>query len=170
MENVQRTERKDCKKSKDATCEVCKAIGKKPNQVKVKVGGEIGWGCDGKNQWDDNVHTLVPQMLDVNIIHYDEQDLDKLVKLRLVLDNEYEYLENKFSVRGFKNAIKRFLRGKKNMLKARFSQGLTMCTMNIQPNQWERLKEYWSTLLTKKKAKQCQRCGTRLSMCHIWVG
>jgi hypothetical protein len=49
----------------------------------------------------------------------------------LVLDNKYEYLENELSDRGFKNAIKRFLRGKKNKLKARFSQGLTMCTMNI---------------------------------------
>jgi len=54
-----------------------------------------------------------------------------LAKLRLVLDNEYEYLENELSDRGFKNAIKRFLRGKKNKLKARFSQGLTMCIMNI---------------------------------------
>jgi hypothetical protein len=84
-----------------------------------------------KNQWDDNVHTLVPQMLDVSIIHYHEQDPNKLAKLRLVLDNEYEYLENELSNRGFKNAIKRFLRGKRNMLKARFSQGLTMCIMTF---------------------------------------
>jgi hypothetical protein len=69
VENVQRVECKDYKKCKYATCEVCKAIGKKPSQVKVKVGGKIDGGCDGKNQWDDNVHTLVPQMLDVSIIH-----------------------------------------------------------------------------------------------------
>jgi hypothetical protein len=79
-------------------------------------------------------------MLDVSIIHYDEQDLDKLAKLRLALDNEYEYFENELSDMGFKNAIERFLRGERNRLKTRFSQWLTMCLMNIQPNQWERLK------------------------------
>jgi hypothetical protein len=74
-----------------------------------------------------------------------------LAKLRLALDNAYEYLENEFSNKGFKNAIKRFLRGKRNRLKARFSQRLTMCPMNIQLDQWERLKEYWNTLLVEKK-------------------
>jgi hypothetical protein len=91
-------------------------------------------------------------MLDVSIIRYDEQDLDKLAKLRLALDTKYEYLENKLSDRGLKNAINRFLRGERNRLKARFSQGLTMCPMNIQANQWERFKKYWSTLLAKKNA------------------
>jgi len=117
------------------------------------VGGGIDGGCDGKNQWDDSVQTLVPWMLDVSIIHYDEQDLDKLAKLRLALDTKYEYLGNEFSDKGFKNAIKRFLRGERNRLKTRFSQRLTMCPMNIQPNQWERLKKYWNTLLTKKMSK-----------------
>ncbi len=72
MENVQRAERKYYKKCKDVTCEVCKVVGKKPSQVKVKVWGKFDGGCDGKNQWDDNVHTLVPWMLDVSIIHYHE--------------------------------------------------------------------------------------------------
>jgi hypothetical protein len=160
--SVQSAKRKDRKKSKDATCEVCKAAEKKPNQVKVKVRGEIDGGCDGKNQWDDNVHTLVPRMLHVSIIHYDEHDPNKLAKLRLVLDKEYEYLENELFDRGFKNTIKRFLRGKRNKLKARFSQRLTMCTMNIQPNQWERLKEYWNTLLAKKKARQMSKAWSKV--------
>jgi len=34
--------------------------------------GKIDGGCDGKNTWDDNIRTLVPQMFGVNIIHYDE--------------------------------------------------------------------------------------------------
>jgi len=108
---------------------------------------------DGKNQWDDSVQTLVPWMLDVSIIHYDEQDPNKLAKLRLALDTDYEYLENELYDKGFKNAIKRFLRGEGNRLKARFSQGLTVCPMNSQLDQWERLKEYWSTLLAKKKTR-----------------
>jgi len=91
-----------------------------------------------------------------------------LAKLRLVLDNEYEYLENELSDRGFKNAIKRFLRGKKNKLKARFSKGLTMCTMNIQPNQWKRLKEYWNTLLAKKKARQMSKVWSEIvNVSHV---
>jgi hypothetical protein len=36
------------------------------------------------------------------------------------------YLENELSNRGFKNAIKRFFKGKRNRLKARFSKRLTM--------------------------------------------
>jgi hypothetical protein len=88
-------------------------LGKK-SQVKVKVvgvGGGIDGGCDGKNQWDDSVQTLVPWMLNVSIIHCDEQDLDKLAKLRLALDTKYEYLENELFDKRFKNAINRFLRG-----------------------------------------------------------
>ncbi len=172
MENVQRAERKEHKKSKVVAREVCKVAGKKPNQVKVKVGGKTDGGCDGKNQWDDNVHTLVPQMLDLSIIHYDEQDPNKLTKLRLVLDNEYEYLENELFDRGFKNAIKRFLRGKEKKLKARFSRGLSMCTMNIQLTQWERLKEYRSTLLTKRKTRQMSKVWSMVvNMSHVgWIG
>ncbi len=125
---------KNYQKSKDATCEACKVAGKKPSQIKMKVGGEIDGDCDGKNQWDDRVYTLVPWMLDVNIIHYDEHDPNKLVELRLALDNEYEYLENELFDKGFKNEKKRFLKGERNKLKTRFSQGLTMCPMNIQPD------------------------------------
>jgi hypothetical protein len=74
-----------------------------------------------------------------------------LAKLRLATDIEYEYLENELSHRGFKNAIKRFLKGEMNRLKLRFSQGLIMSPMNIQPYQWERFKQYRSTPLAKKK-------------------
>jgi hypothetical protein len=52
-------------------------------------------------------------MLNVSIIHCDEQDLDKLAKLRLALDTKYEYLENELFDKWFKNAINRFLRGEK---------------------------------------------------------
>jgi hypothetical protein len=114
VENIQRIERKDCKKIEDAACEACRTTRKKPSQVKVKVRGEIDGGCDRKNQWDDSVHTLAPWMLDVSIIHYDEQDFDKLAKLKLALDNAYAYLQNELSNKGFKNAIKRFVRGERN--------------------------------------------------------
>jgi hypothetical protein len=58
-----------------------------------------------------------------------------MAKLRMALDDEFEYLDNELSNMGFKNAIKRFLRGEKNRLKARFQQGLIMCLMNIQLDQ-----------------------------------
>ncbi len=54
-------------------------------------------GCDGKNQWDDNIQSLVPQMLNLNIIHYNQHNVDDLKKLRLALDNEFEYLDNELS-------------------------------------------------------------------------
>jgi hypothetical protein len=59
------------------------------------VGGDAG--CDGKNQWDDNIQRLVLQMLNLNIIHYDQYNVDDLKKLRLALDNEFEYLDNELS-------------------------------------------------------------------------
>jgi hypothetical protein len=37
---------------------------------------------------------LVLQMLNLNIIHYDQYNVDDLKKLRLALDNEFEYLDN----------------------------------------------------------------------------
>ncbi len=79
-----------------------------------------------------------------------------MAKLRMALNDEFEYLENELFERGFKNAIKRFLRGEKNRLKARFQQGLIMCPMNIQLNPWERLKVYWSTLQVDKKLAKCR--------------
>jgi hypothetical protein len=47
-------------------------------------------------------------------------------------------------------------------LKARFSQGLTMCPMNIQLKQWERLKEYWSILLVEKKIRQMSKAWKKV--------
>jgi hypothetical protein len=48
-------------------------------------------GCDG------NIQSLVPQMLNLNIIHYDQPNINDLKKLRLALDNEFEYLDNELS-------------------------------------------------------------------------
>jgi hypothetical protein len=76
------------------------------------------------------------------------------------------YLENEPSNRGFKNAIKRFFQGR---LKARFSQRLTMCPMNIQLHKWERLKEYWTTPLAKKKIGQMSKSWSKV-VCVSHVG
>ncbi len=72
-----------------------KAARQKPSQVKVKVGGDACY--DGKNQWNDNIQSLVPHMLNLNIIHYDQHNVDDLKKLRLALDNVFEYLDNELS-------------------------------------------------------------------------
>jgi hypothetical protein len=86
--------------------------------------------------------------------------------------NDYKggllYLENELFGRGFKNAIIRFFKGKKNRLKARFSQRLTMCFMNIQLNKWERLKEYQTTLLAKKKIRQMSKAQSKVvNVSHV---
>ncbi len=75
--------------------DACKAVRQKPNQVEVKAGGDGGY--DGKNQWDDNIQSLVPHMLNLNIIHHDQHNVDDLKKLRLALDNVFEYLDNELS-------------------------------------------------------------------------
>jgi hypothetical protein len=64
-----------------------------------------------------------------------------LAKLRLVLDNEYEYIENELFDKGFKNAIKRFLRGEKNKLKTRLNHMLYLHSTRLM-RKVERILEY----------------------------
>jgi hypothetical protein len=42
---------------------------KKSHRIRVKSGGEIDVGCDGKNAWNDAVQGYVPKMIDMSIIH-----------------------------------------------------------------------------------------------------
>ena len=43
--------------------------GLKPQQVYMKLGGDIDGALEGKNAWDDAVRTFVPRMLDNNIVN-----------------------------------------------------------------------------------------------------
>lgn len=82
-------------------------VGQKPHKVRVKEGGDIYGGCEGKNEFDEALRSLVPTILDVSCEKWKDQSPCSIEKLRSVLDNEFEYVENALSEKGFKNAIKR---------------------------------------------------------------
>jgi hypothetical protein len=65
---------------------------------------------DGKNAWDEVVRTLIPHILDVNVIKWERREPTSLEKLRAALDRQFEYVNNEFSMVGFKNMVKRWLK------------------------------------------------------------
>jgi hypothetical protein len=105
--------------------------GKKPHQIRVKAGGEIYAGYEGKNAWDDSVRGYVSKMLDISIIHWDEHNPKTLKKLRETLDAEFDYLDHPLSLQGFRNTIKRFLKIERFRLKTRFLAGNENCPAHV---------------------------------------
>jgi hypothetical protein len=70
----------------------------------------IDGGCDGKNAWDEVVRTLILHTLDINVIEWEHHEPTSLEKLRATLDRQFEYVDNEFSMVGFKNMAKRWLK------------------------------------------------------------
>ena len=64
----------------------------KPHRVRVKVGGGIDGGCEGKNEFDETLRSLVPWILDVSCVKWKDQSPDSIEKLRNALDSEFEYV------------------------------------------------------------------------------
>ena len=128
--------------------------GQKPNKLRVKEGGDIDGGCPGKNAWDDAVRSLVPRILDMSIIEWEAQKSTAVEKLREALDADFEYTPVSLSQRGFRNAIKRFMKTERSRLKARYAAGHTACPLHIDPWQWERLQDYWGSNLQREKAEK----------------
>jgi hypothetical protein len=124
---------------------------KKPHKFRIKSGGEIDAGCDGKNAWDDAVRGYVPKMIDMSVIHWEEHKPETLQKLRDTLDAEFEYVDHELCAIGFRNAIKRFLKTDRSRLKSRYLAGNDQCPPHVQPWSWESLKAYWMTDLQQEK-------------------
>jgi hypothetical protein len=128
--------------------------GHKPNKLRVKEGGDIDGGCSGKNAWDDAVRSLVPRILDMSIIDWEAQKTAAVEKLRGALDEDFEYEPVTLSQRGFRNAIKRFMKTERSWLKARYVAGDITCPVHIDPVQWERLRDYWGSSFQREKAEK----------------
>jgi hypothetical protein len=111
----------------------------------MKPTGDIDRACDGKNAWDNAVRTFVSRILDISIVECEHHKAEFLKKLREALDSEFEYVGGELSRQGFRNAIKRFLKGKRSRLKTKYLAGHTECPLHVQPAQWDMLKEYWAT-------------------------
>jgi hypothetical protein len=113
----------------------------------VKDGGDIDRGCTGKNVWDDAIRSLVPRILDISIVEWEAHKSTAVEKLRNALDADFEYVPQTLSQRGFRNAIKRFMKTKRSRLKARYMVGDIACPIHIDPHQWEKLQQYWGSSL-----------------------
>ena len=144
---ARRAHRKDIEEKMDARW----AVGQKPHKVRVKAGGGIDWGCEGKNEFDKTLWSLVPRILDVSYVKWKDQSPCSIDKLRSALDNEFEYLENNLSEKGFKNAVKRHMKTERSKMKAWFLGGKKECPIYIELDQWTRHCEYWSKPKTKWK-------------------
>jgi hypothetical protein len=55
---------------------------RKTNTVRVKAGGEIARGCEGKNAWDAAVRSNVLRMLDISVLSWKGQSPNAIAELR----------------------------------------------------------------------------------------
>jgi hypothetical protein len=78
----------------------------------------------------------------MSVIECEGQRPESLQKLREALDQEFEYLDCPLSMRGFKDAMKRFMKIERSRLKAKYLAGNTQCPLYIQPAQWVNLQTY----------------------------
>ena len=122
-----------------------KIVGNKPHSVSVSADGELDGGSPRKNAWDRSVRFYVPKFLDISIIDWEKQRPEAVDRLRDVLDKDFEYLNYHLSMIRFRNAIKRYLKTERSRLKAHYLLGDETCPVHVNLDQWERLKEYWST-------------------------
>ena len=128
--------------------------GQKPHRVRVKAGGGIDGGCEGKNEWDEALRSLVPRILDVSCVAWNDQSPSSVEKLRSAIDAQFEYVGQQLSDKGFKNAVKRQMKTERSKMKAWFLSGKKECPLTIEPDQWARLCEYWSKPETEEKAQR----------------
>jgi hypothetical protein len=130
------------------------SAGRKPHTLRVKAGGEIVGGCEGKDAWDAAVRTNVPPTLDISVLSWKEQSPDAIVELRDQLDCEFEYVGYQLTAQGFRNAVKRFMKSERSRLKKQYQEGHTTCPVHIEEDQWARLKQYWNTDLQVEKSRK----------------
>ncbi len=71
--------------------------------------------------------------MDVSVIKCKCHKPSSLKKLKKTLDREFEYVDNEFSLVGFKNVMKRWLKIERSKLKIRFMVGKKDCYVNIEP-------------------------------------
>jgi hypothetical protein len=128
--------------------------GHKPNQLHMKPRGYVDQASEAKNAWDDAIRSLVPRMLDMSVIEWEGQRLESLEKLREALDLEFEYLGCPLSIRGFRDAVKRFMKTERSRLKGKYLAGDMQCPLHIQPSQWENLQTYWGNSSQVQKVEK----------------
>ena len=157
-----RATRRATRKEAEAIEELRCVGGQKPNTLRVKAGGGIDGGCEGKNAFDEALRNLVPRILDVSILSWRLQHPSSVEKLRAALDSQFEYLDHNLSDVGFKNAVKRQMKTERAKMKGWFMAGKRQCPVFIEPDQWARLCEYWSKPETEQKVLMMAQARARV--------
>jgi hypothetical protein len=110
--------------------------GQKPHTLRVRAGGGIDGGYEGKNAFDEVLHSLVPRILDVSILKWKLQHPSSVEKLRSAIDNDFEYLGHSISNIGIKNAVKCQMKIERAKMKGWFMSGIKQCPVFIELYQW----------------------------------
>ena len=152
-ESEARATRRAARKEVESNVEMRRIGGKKPHTLRVKQGGGIDGGCEGKNAFDEALRSLVPRFLDVSCLRWKSQQPSSVEKLRSAIDVQFEYLDHNLSDLGFKNAVKRQMKTERSKMKGWYLSGKKECPVFIEPDQWARLCEYWSKPETEQKAQ-----------------
>ena len=153
-ESEARATRRAIRKEMEERVDARRSQGQKPHRVRVKPGGGIDGGCEGKNEFDEQLRTLVPRILDVSCVSWKDQHPGSVEKLRSALDATFEYVGNHLTDKGFTNAVKRQMKTERSKMKGWFLGGRKECPVTIEPDQWARLCDYWSKPETEEKAQR----------------
>jgi hypothetical protein len=90
----------------------------------------------------------------MSVIEWKGHRPKSLEKLREALDLEFEYIGCPLSMRGFRDAVKRFMKTERSRLKMKYLAGDTQSPLYIQPAQWENLLAYWEDTSQVAKAEK----------------
>jgi hypothetical protein len=74
LESEARASRRAARKEVESNVNSRRLGGQKPHTLRVKVGGGIDGGCEGKNAFDEALCSLVPRILDVSILKWKLQN------------------------------------------------------------------------------------------------
>jgi hypothetical protein len=72
----------------------------------------------------------------------------------LQLDGKFEYVGGELSAAGFRDCVRRYMKGKRARLKRRYAQkGAKACPLGVDEEQCEKLMIYWQQRETKTKSE-----------------
>jgi hypothetical protein len=95
-----------------------------------------------------------------------------MARLRLQLDGKFEYLGGELSAVGFRDCVRRFMKGERARLKRRYAQkGAKACPLGMDREQWDKLVIYWQQRDTKTKSEHMvDAIGAVANVSHLGCG
>jgi hypothetical protein len=134
--------------------------------------GKIDGACEGKDAWDGVIRSLAPRTLNMAMVKVIEQDPVDMARLHLQWDGKFEYLGGELSVAGFRDCVRRFMKGERTRLKRRYTQkGGKACPLGVDREQWDKLVIYWQQRDTKtKREHMVDARGAITNVSHLGHG